>query len=106
MEEQILKEMLVELKGLRSEAVETKKEIQSLKKSSDETNKRLDITNDRLDGLHQSFVVLQQGFADMRYDLQGIKEFLSQRVIWSNDSIKIDTESGGSIHGTIHKESK
>jgi peptidoglycan hydrolase CwlO-like protein len=99
MEEQILREILSEMKGLRQEVVATNKRL-------DNTNERLDTTIKRLDGLQASFVVLQQGLADVRYELKGIKDILAERVIWNNETITIDTTGGASIHGVIHKGEK
>ncbi len=96
MENELLREIVQELKGLRTE----------LNKRIDTTNERLDTTINRLDGLHQSFVVLQQGLADVRYELQNIKGVLSEKVIWQNDSIAIATREGKVIYGVINKEPK
>ena len=85
MEEDILREILQEMKGFRSD---------------------LSQTNRRLDGLTASMVVLQQGFSDMRFELIEIKKFLSDRVIWNNDSVSIDADSGSKIQGVIHKRGK
>ena len=85
MEEEIFREILNEMKGFRSDLGET---------------------NKHLDGLTASMVVMQQEFADMKYELVEIKKFLSDKVIWSNDSISIETESGSKIQGIIHKGGK
>lgn len=85
MEEDILREILQEMKGFRSD---------------------LSQTNRRLDGLTASMVVLQQGFSDMRFELIEIKKFLADRVIWNNDSVSIDADSGSKIQGVIHKRGK
>ena len=63
-------------------------------KRIDGLTNRVDGTNKRLDGLHDSMVVLQQGVSEVRYELQNIKEILSDRVIWQNDSISIQTKEG------------
>lgn len=82
MENEILQQILVEIKGLRTEAVST---------------------NKKLEGLRESVVVLQQGVGEVRYELQNFKEVLSDRVIWQNDSITIQTKEGTVIYGVIHK---
>lgn len=92
MNDQILSEMLEEIKGLRGESIAT--------------NQRLDVTNQRLEGLRESFVVLQQGMAEVRYELHGIKEILSERVIWRNETITIETSEGTIIQGVINKAQK
>ena len=78
MEEQVLREILHEMKGLRQDVGVTNERLDKLERN---TGERIDLTNQRLDGLHQSFVVLQQGLADVRYELKGIKDILSERVI-------------------------
>lgn len=85
MDDNMLNKILKELKAIRGEAVGT---------------------NRRLDGLTQSFLVLQQGLADVRYDVHNIKEILSDRVIWQNDNISIMTKEGSLIYGIINKTSK
>ena len=92
MEEDILREIVQELRGLRGEAVTS--------------NKRLNETVNRLDVLRESFVVLQQEVANVRYELHNIKEILSDRVIWQNDSIAIATREGNVIYGVINKTPK
>ena len=92
MEDEVLREILAEIKGLRSEAART--------------NARLDDTVKRLDGLRESVVVLQQGFGDIRYELRGIKDVLSERVIWQNDSVSIETKDGATIQGTIRRSAR
>lgn len=99
MEDNTLREILQELKGLRGEVVATNQRL-------DLTVNRLDVAINRLDGLHESFVVLQQGVADVRYELRNIKEILSDRVIWQNDSISIQTREGSVIYGVINKTPK
>ncbi len=85
MNDEILREMLDEIKGLRKEVV---------------------VTNQRLDGLRESFGVLQQGVADVRFELHSIKDVLAERVIWHNDSVSIDTKEGTTVQGIIHKAQK
>jgi chromosome segregation ATPase len=113
MEEEILREILQEMKGFRSDLSETNTRLEHLENNSIETNTRLEHlennsieTNKRLEGLTSSFVVLQQGFSDMRIDLIEIKKYLSDKVIWNNDSITIDSESGPKLQGVIHKRGK
>jgi uncharacterized protein involved in exopolysaccharide biosynthesis len=89
MENDLLREIVQELRGLRTEV-----------------NKRIDTTNERLDVLHQSVVVLQQGVAEVRFELQNIIGVLSDKVIWQNDSIAIATREGKVIYGIINKEPK
>jgi hypothetical protein len=104
MEEEILKAILEELKGVRQD-------IGELRKTTDERltslNDRIDTleknTTERLDGLNASLVVLQQGLGGIRYELRGIKDILSERVIWNNDTISLDVQEGNVIHGVIHK---
>ncbi len=85
MEEDILCEILHEMKGFRNDLGET---------------------NKRLDDLTSSMVVLQQGFSDMRFELVEIKKLLSDKVIWNNNSVSIDAESGPIIQGVINKRGK
>ena len=99
MEEQILKEILQEMKGLRTDVSSTNERLDSVINEAEKTNKRLD-------GLFQSFVVLQDGIAGVRRDLQGIKEILAEKVIWHNDNIIIETEEGKSFKGIIHREGR
>ncbi len=99
MEEQILKEILNELKALHKNADVTNDKLDSVVSETEKTNKRLD-------GLYQSFVVLQDGIAGVRRDLQGIKEILAEKVIWHNDNVIIDTDEGKSFKGIIHREGR
>ena len=99
MENEILREILIEIKRLRGESVVTNERL-------DSTNVRLDTTINRLDGLHDSVVVLQQGVNDVRYELQNIKEILSDKVIWQNDNISIETREGKVIYDVINKMQK
>ena len=55
MTDELLREIVQEIKGLRQEAVST---------------------NRRLDGLKESVIVLQQGVSEVRYELRNIKEIL------------------------------
>ena len=84
MSDQLLQQIVDELKGLRGETATTNQRL-------DQTVQRLDQTVHHLDGLHESFVVLQQGVGDIRRELQQIKDVLSDRVIWQNDTISIAT---------------
>jgi len=117
MEEQILREMLQEMKGFRqdlgatnAELASVKKEIRSVRDDISETNKRLFIleqsTSKRLDGLNDSMVVMQQAFTDMRRDLHAIKEILAEKVIWQNDNIVIESKEGTAIEGIIRHLSR
>ena len=99
MEEVILREILQEMKGFRSDLNETNNKVGSVVENISETNKRLD-------GLTSSLVVMQQAFAGMRIELVDIKKLLSDKVIWNNDSVTIDAESGSKIQGVIHKRGK
>ncbi len=85
MEEQILKEILQEMKGFRQD---------------------LSQTNSKLEGLFQSFVVLQQFFSDMRRDIHGIKEILAEKVIWQNDNVTIESKEGIVAEGIIRHLSR
>jgi hypothetical protein len=96
MENEILKGILDELKGLRKDTNE----------KLNQTNERLDQTNIRLDGLTASVVVLQQGVNEVRYELQGVKQVLADRVIWQNDNITLQTREGNIIYGVIRRASK
>jgi hypothetical protein len=93
MEEEILKAILQEMKGMRQD-------IEALRKTTDERLDALQKTTDRrLDAL-------EQGLAGIRYELGEIKDFLSERVIWNNDTISIDAQDGTVVHGVIHKGAK
>jgi chromosome segregation ATPase len=98
------------LASLEDRADESNRRLASLEDRADESNRRLasleertDGTNKRLDGLNASFIITQQAYSEMKADLNDIKRFLSERVIWNNDSISIETDTGSHIHGTIHK---
>jgi outer membrane murein-binding lipoprotein Lpp len=92
MEETILQAVLQEMKGLRQdvgatnqrldfvvdEAKRTNQRLDFVVDEAKRTNQRLDQTIGRLDGLHESFLVLQDGIAGMRRDLQAIKEIRRQ----------------------------
>jgi len=106
MEETILREIVQELKGLRGEVVTTNKRLDETVNRLDGLQREATTTNKRLDGLHESFVVLQQEVANVRYELHNIKEILSDRVIWQNDSIAIATREGNVIYGVINKTPK
>lgn len=108
MEEQILRDILQEMKGMRQEQTVTNQEMKGMRQELAVTNDRLEKTVDRLDktvnrldGVFQSMQVIQQGFSDMRHDINTIKEFLSTKVIWSNDTIAINTKEGEVIEGII-----
>lgn len=83
MENEILKGILDEIKGLRKD---TNERLNQTNERLDQTNARLDQTNKELEGLRASVVVLQQGVNEVRYELQGVKQILSDRVIWQNDN--------------------
>ena len=99
MEEKFLREILDELKGLRKETVSTNSRFEDLRGSVDKRLENLQESFDKkLEGLRESFVVLQQGIGEVRYELQNIKEILSDRVIWQNDNIAIQTKEGPVIY--------
>ena len=106
MEEDILREILREMKGFRSDLNETNNRVNNVAGGLNNVVESISETNRRLDGLTASMVVLQQGFSDMRFELIEIKKFLSDRVIWNNDSVSIDADSGSKIQGVIHKRGK
>ena len=106
MEEDILREILQEMKGFRSDLNETNNRVNNVAGGLNNVVESISETNRRLDGLTASMVVLQQGFSDMRFELIEIKKFLADRVIWNNDSVSIDAESGSKIQGVIHKRGK
>ncbi|MFA6596471.1 MAG: hypothetical protein WCS69_02030 [Ignavibacteriaceae bacterium] len=107
-------EMSSSIENLRSE---TNTGLLNLKSTFDD---RLNETNSQLNelktefkefnghqkGLKTSVDVLQFAINDTRYELIKIKEYLSSRVIWDNDSINIVAESGNVIYGTIKKTEK
>lgn len=99
MEEDLLKEIVLELKGLRGETVATNQRLDGL-------NNRVDGLNNRVDGLTQSVIVFQQGVSDLRYEMRQIKEILGEKVIWQNDSISLETREGKVIYGIIPRESR
>ena len=106
MEEDILREILREMKGFRSDLNETNNRVNNVAGGLNNVVESISETNRRLDRLTASMVVLQQGFSDMRFELIEIKKFLADRVIWNNDSVSIDAESGSKIQGVIHKRGK
>ena len=120
MDNDVLKDILQELKGLRGEAVVTNRRLEDLNTKVDGLNQRVDGLNDRVDGLNgrvdglnrrvdglnQSVVVLQQGVSDLRYEMRQVKEILAEKVIWQNDTISIATKEGSVIYGVIQKEKK
>ncbi len=110
MEEDILREMLAELKGLRQGQAETNQRlgttverIESLERT---TNERFASMDKRFEGLASSVQVLTQGFNEVRYELVEIKKMLATRVIWNNDSIILQVRDGKPLYGTIRKDEK
>jgi len=118
MEEQILKAILDEIKGVRGESVITNERLNGLTERVDGLNGRVDILNvgvnglngrvdtltKHVDGLHDSVIVLQQGLGDVRYEVHQMKEILAEKVIWQNDSVSIETKEGNVIYGIIHRD--
>ncbi|MBS4027749.1 MAG: hypothetical protein KGZ58_03835 [Ignavibacteriales bacterium] len=117
MTDDILKEILNELKGVRQETINTNKriddtnvELKGLRQESintnkrlDETNKRIDETNTRLDSLAADIKVLIVSSNETRDGMNTLRKVVLSNVIWQNDSITIDTTDGATIKGTIHK---
>ena len=81
MQEQVLKEILEEVKGVRGESVITNQKLNGLTDRVDGLTARVDTLTTHVDGLHQSVVVLQQGVADVRYEVKAMKEILAEKVI-------------------------
>ncbi len=135
MEEQILREILAELKGLRQGQGETNQrldqtnhQLESLERTTNErfeslervTNQRFESLEQRFDGLTESVgnlsqrfsgfaasvQVLTQGFSDARYELVEIKKLLATRVIWNNDNVTFQVREGETLYGIIRKEDK
>ncbi|MBI4809846.1 MAG: hypothetical protein HY800_00020 [Ignavibacteriales bacterium] len=124
MENELLKEILDEIKGLRSDTNErlnqtnqrldqtvryinkTNERLDNLCTSVEQTNERLNTTIIRLDGLNASVIVLQGGLNDVRYELQGIKQIIGEKVIWQNDNIVLQTREGKAIYGVIKRTPK
>jgi hypothetical protein len=96
MEKELLKEILDEIKSLRKDTVE----------GLDQTNTRIDITNEELEELRESVIVLQGGVSDLRYEMQGVKQILGEKVIWQNDNIILQTREGQAICGVIKRATK
>ncbi|MBI5477161.1 MAG: hypothetical protein HY964_10555 [Ignavibacteriales bacterium] len=96
MENELLKGILDEIKSLRKDTVER----------LDQTNTRIDKTNEELKGLRESVIVLQGGVSDLRYEMQGVKQILGDKVIWQNDNIILQTREGQAIYGVIKRASK
>ena len=103
MNEEPMLEIVQELKGLRQDFWT---QLTGLQQEVKATNQRLDVLQNKVDGLNQSVIVLQQGVAEVRYELRGVKEVFSERVIWQNDNISIATKEGTVIYGIIQKEKK
>ena len=110
MEETILKEILQEMKGFREDNKGLKSEIEKLRNETNEQfyDVKLELKefNSHQKGLKTFVEVLQYAINETRYELIKIKEYLSSRVIWDNDSINIVAESGNVIYGTIKKTEK
>ncbi|MEK7263928.1 MAG: hypothetical protein AAB071_05400 [Bacteroidota bacterium] len=131
MTDDILKEILTELKGLRQESINTNKHIDETNTRLDETNfevrklnetsggmameqrvlrdetiktrQRIDETNNRLDGLSADMKVLIISSNQLRDGMHLLRKVVSSNVIWQNDSIAIEMTDGATIKGTIHK---
>lgn len=95
------KELRHEIIQLRSD---TNERLDQMGRRIDATNERIDVTNRELKGLRESVAVLQLGVNEVRYDLGKVKETLSERVIWQNDTISIQTREGRAIYGVIRRE--
>ena len=117
MENELLKGILEEIRGLRKDTnerfKETNERIDQTNARLDQTNARLDQTNTRinqtnkeLEGLRASIVVLQQGVSELRYEMQGVKQILGEKVIWQNDNIILQTREGKAIYGVIKRTTK
>lgn len=113
MEEEILKEILHEMRGMHAEQAATREEMKGMREAVGETNQRLDQTNhqlesleQRVDGLHASVQILTQGFSEVRYELIEIKKLLATRVIWNNDNVTLQVRDGETLYGIIRKEEK
>lgn len=113
MEEQILKEILQEMKGMRSEQEATREEMKGMRAEQEGTREELKgIRAEQkgirmeLNGLQASVQVLTQGFSDVRYELVEIKKLLATRVIWNNDTVSFQVREGETLYGTIRKEEK
>ncbi|MBI5020958.1 MAG: hypothetical protein HZB59_05935 [Ignavibacteriales bacterium] len=103
MENDLLKEILAEIKGLRKD---TNEKLNQTNERIDQTNLRLVQTNKELAGLRESVIVLQGGVSDLRYEMQGVKQILGDKVIWQNDNIILQTREGQAIYGVIKHASK
>ena len=103
MENELLKGILDEIKGLRKDTIER---LDKTNTRIDQTNARLDATNEKLKGLQPSVIVLQQGVNDLRDETQGVKQSLGERVIWQNDNIVLQTREGQAIYGVTQRTSK
>lgn len=110
MENELLKDILDEIKGLRKDTIErldqTNTRIDQTNLRIDKTNVRLDETNEELKGLRASVIVLQGGLNDVRYELLGIKQIIGEKVIWQNDNIVLQTREGKAIYGVIKRTPK
>jgi uncharacterized coiled-coil DUF342 family protein len=103
MENELLKGILHEIKGLRKDTVER---LDQVNDRIDNTNNRIDKTNEELKGLRESVIVLQGGVNDLRYEMQGVKQILGDKVIWQNDNIILQTREGQAIYGVIKRATK
>jgi len=85
---------------------QTNAKVEQINVRLDQTNLRIDKTNESLHALRESVIVLQQGVNDLRYEMQGVKQILGEKVIWQNDNIVLQTKEGKSIYGLIKRASK
>ncbi|MBS4027264.1 MAG: hypothetical protein KGZ58_01395 [Ignavibacteriales bacterium] len=117
MTDDILKEILVELKGLRQESMNTNKRIDEtnsrLESLDINLNKRVDSldknlsnqikdTNSRLDILSAEIGVLVISSNETRDGINAIRKSIPN-VIWQNDTIAITEDEEIKVQGVIHK---
>jgi chromosome segregation ATPase len=110
MENELLKGILDEIKGLRKDTVErldqVNDRIDNTNTRIEQTNNRIDKTNEELKGLRESVIILQGGVSDLRYEMQGVKQILGDKVIWQNDNIILQTREGQAIYGVLKRATK
>ena len=86
MTDDILEEILIELKGLRQESIETKIELKGLRQESINTNQRIDETNNELKGLRQESINTNQRLDTLDKNVnKRIDETNKQLNILTND---------------------
>ncbi|MBM4167017.1 MAG: hypothetical protein FJ218_08905 [Ignavibacteria bacterium] len=88
MTDDILREIVTEIKSLRYETFD---EIKALRQESIATNKRLDESDKRLDILREDMKVLIIGMNDTCETVYGMRKMMPN-VIWQNDLNAIDTD--------------